>query len=1213
MESAPGNLTVQNMEGRLSGPFILYGVRYQIQDNEINAERLELEWRPLELISGRAHVQRLHVDNLTITLPPSKTDEKQTTPLTLPDIRLPLVLVMDDTQLNAVRVLRAGDSLLALNQTRLKARAGPLQLRLDELAIQTDTYQVTLDGQLSPYDDYRHYLNLNWRYKLTNAPSIQGSGVLQGDINNTRLNQTLTGLLDAELQLKLNNPLNELRWQADTNIRGFDTRRVNPEWPELTASLNMQVEGNISSANANGTYKSDYTLTGALNGDFRIQFREDKTLLVEHLTAQTSKGSRAVANGEWVPGGNYGETHLAIKWENLGWPLNDAPKFTSKRGALQLSGNPDNYKLSLAGDLTGNTLPPGFWRSTGHGDLSQLNLQRIQIDTLDGSSLGQGQVAWQPQLQWTAKLHGENFNPATLLPQWPGKLAFDIRSEGKQTEEGLVTHTDLKHLSGKLREQPVELHTQVDTKSNNIVIENLKLRSGRAKFSAKGSIGDTFNLSWKLQAPELDELIPDAHGILNAHGRFLGPQQTPQITLDLNGQQLVYRDYKLENIQSTANVDLGGDKAVRVNLKTTNLQIGNRRFNQIQTTLGGSAVEHRLKIDATTARTSLKLNINGQLKNQHWQGRLTQADVTAKQLGTWRLEQTASVQLMALTSLQTDPLCWSNKPSRFCLQMNYKNGEWNAQTKGRMLNLAWLDFLVPEGMEITGNADLDASGHWQASASPEINADITLGSGSISYPLIEGERDRWDYQSGSLNARLDASGVSSQLQLSMLKEDQLNAQLNLPGFDLLQPDIEQQPIQGKVRVSFGNLDLIEILLPEVQQPQGNLNIAFDIQGTFRQPLLKGQAELNNGNLLIPRLGLTLKNISINARSESADILSFNIGAESGDGKVQIKGTTKLNADEGWPTTAKITGENFQVSVIPEARVQVSPDLNISIQRREIHINGVVNVPYARIQPKDVTSAVTVSSDTVIVGQKQTVEEKWLIYTEVRMILGKRVSYYGHGFEGRVEGNVVLRDEPGQLTTASGELTIPDGRYEAYGQQLSVNQGRILFTGGPVTNPGLDIRAVRTVVDVVAGIRVQGTLQSPQLELFSIPPMGQSDTLAYLLLGRPISGETSQQDGALLAQAALALSLKGGDTLARSIGDRFGLEEMRIQAGGAGDEASLVIGRYLSPRIYVSYGVGLIQAVNTATISYEISRRWQFRAEAGEHQGGDFIYTIEKGN
>jgi translocation and assembly module TamB len=285
-------------------------------------------------------------------------------------------------------------------------------------------------------------------------------------------------------------------------------------------------------------------------------------------------------------------------------------------------------------------------------------------------------------------------------------------------------------------------------------------------------------------------------------------------------------------------------------------------------------------------------------------------------------------------------------------------------------------------------------------------------------------------------------------------------------------------------------------------------------------------------------------------------------------------------------------------------------LQIKLKNRTLDISGKVHIPYAELQPKDITTAARVSNDTVIVGAEQVAIEKWLIHTRIRLSLGERVNFYGFGFEGRLGGSLLLQDEPGQLTRGTGEINIPEGRYRAYGQRLDVEHGRLLYTGGPLSNPGLDIRAVRHVSNVTAGLKVRGSLDQPQLELFSIPAMGDTDALAYLLLGRPIE-TSSGEEGAMMAKATLALGLSGGDHIARLLGSRFGLDEMRVESSDTGEQASLVMGRYLSPKLYISYGVGLVEAFNTLTVRYQISDKWQLKAESGEAQGADILYTIER--
>jgi translocation and assembly module TamB len=423
-------------------------------------------------------------------------------------------------------------------------------------------------------------------------------------------------------------------------------------------------------------------------------------------------------------------------------------------------------------------------------------------------------------------------------------------------------------------------------------------------------------------------------------------------------------------------------------------------------------------------------------------------------------------------------------------------------------------------------------------------------------------------------------------------------------------DSTHQPLRASAQLSVHDLGLIEALIPEIQDLRGQVALDLKASGTLARPELKGSARLIDGSLRIPRMGLTIEQLSLLSQNNTPEKMNFQLKARSGEGNLVIDGKTTLDKNRGWPTEFSIKGDAFEVAQIPEAQIRVSPDLKVRVKKRNIHISGDVQIPYARLQPKDITTAAQVSGDAIILGNEPGPTEKWAITSDVRLTLGDQIYFYGYGFEGRFGGSLLLQDEPGQSTRATGEITIPEGRYRAYGQRLDVEQGRLVFSGGPPSNPGLDVRAVRHINDITAGLKLRGNLNKPQIELFSIPAMGQTDTLAYLLLGRPLD-KTSSEDANMVAQGVLALGLTGGDHIVRALGNRFGMDEMRIESNDTGDQASLVMGRHLTPRLYVGYGVGLINAINTFNVHYQISKHWQLKGESGENSGMDILYTIDR--
>jgi translocation and assembly module TamB len=517
---------------------------------------------------------------------------------------------------------------------------------------------------------------------------------------------------------------------------------------------------------------------------------------------------------------------------------------------------------------------------------------------------------------------------------------------------------------------------------------------------------------------------------------------------------------------------------------------------------------------------------------------------------------------------------------------------------------------IEQPLQIDGR--LHADGRLQFRAPDQLVGEINLSSaqGKLTYPLLDQEQERWNYHAATLSLTLNEQGIVARSDASFGNDNGISAQISLPGARLLAVDVERQALSGNVDIRLEKFDLVQYQVPEIDKIKGRLRLTLTLAGTLAVPKFRVTADMQEASFDIPRLGLQITQISLQGTTDDDNHLNFKISADSGEGSISIEGSCILDPARGWPSTIRISGEDFEVARIPEALVSFSPDLTITVEGRNISIEGDLQVPFAKLQPRDISTATRVSNDTVIIGGEQQVEESWLVSTRVNVTLGERVTFFGFGFEGRLGGRLLVEDAPGRLSTGTGEIIIHEGRYRAYGQRLDIENGRLLFTGGTLDNPGLDLRAIRQVNEITVGLQVRGRLQKPEVELFSIPAMDQTDMLSYLILGRPMES-TNSSDSEMMAQASLALGLAGGDSLARQVGDQFGLDEMRVESNDDGDQASLVVGRYLSPDLYVSYGVGLIETLNTLTLRYRLAERWHVQAESGEYQGADLLFTIER--
>jgi translocation and assembly module TamB len=79
-----------------------------------------------------------------------------------------------------------------------------------------------------------------------------------------------------------------------------------------------------------------------------------------------------------------------------------------------------------------------------------------------------------------------------------------------------------------------------------------------------------------------------------------------------------------------------------------------------------------------------------------------------------------------------------------------------------------------------------------------------------------------------------------------------------------------------------------------------------------------------------------------------------------------------------------------------------------------------------------------------------------------------------------------------------------------------------------------------------------------------------------------------------------------------MGGRVGLDNVGIESGSGEDsQTSLVLGKYLSPRLFISYGISLAESINTLKLRWTINDRWTIRTEAGQERAADIVFTLKK--
>lgn len=228
--------------------------------------------------------------------------------------------------------------------------------------------------------------------------------------------------------------------------------------------------------------------------------------------------------------------------------------------------------------------------------------------------------------------------------------------------------------------------------------------------------------------------------------------------------------------------------------------------------------------------------------------------------------------------------------------------------------------------------------------------------------------------------------------------------------------------------------------------------------------------------------------------------------------------------------------------------------------------------------------------------------------DLRFDLGNKLEIKGHGLAARLAGELLITAPQNKLAI-NGTISVVDGTYEAYGQNLVIDHGLITFNG-PVDQPVLDIEATRPKLqDVRVGVKITGFATNPRVRLFSDPAMSETDELSWLILGKA-SDQVGNTETALLQRAALALVSGEGPGVTDRVTKALGLDELSLGGGGTGSGVQstvLTVGKKLSDKWSVGYQRGLNAATGSFQLIYQLAKRLTVRAQSGQDNSVDLIW------
>lgn len=1205
---AGGELTVDRLDGRLVGPIELHGLRFRSQSTDVDLAHLSLDWSPWALLAGRLHVHYIHAGDLAVRTRP-RPGRPSRGPW--PTIRLPVALEVDELKLARIAFRHAdAEQRTLVEHVTLSASSRGGRLLVEQLDADGPHFRLNAHGDLLMRPPYDINLEVSWRLDLPDYAAVEAQGSAHGNRDRLVLRQTASAPMRLDIDAELLELHKGIHWKANVAAEPFTLRSIHKKWPEVRVHGQIEAHGDAQNLTAKGNIGVRHQQLPPLSAD--LSFKQNgRQWEIDHLLVRSQQADirlEGTASGEWLP--ESPTIQAAITWRALAWPLHGAPLSASPRGAASLSGTFDNYRVVMDADLIPHRVVPMLHvNARGRGDREQLRFDYIAGSGLDGSFRAQGALTFRPTLSWQAQYAAQNVDPGTIWSHWRGGLALRGDVQGAYDRQ-LSLDVSIAEIAGKIREQDVNAVAALEVRGRHYRIPKLELHSGDSRLRLNGDIKDRWNLHWSMEQFRLATWTP-ARGSLSGSGSIVGSRAAPRVQAQLQASDVAWATHRMRRANLRADVDLNDERPSSLVADMQGLTLFDQAFDQAQITLVGHRSDHRFTLDTGSVGDHLRLVLHGDLKERAWDGRLERFDLKSQLLGQWTLTEPGPLRYSA-TAVELGQWCWQYSDSRLCTRGRWRKAggsEWQAQAE--RVPLALLQPIMGSDTRFSGHLNGELDSRTGPDGQLTARAQIEATSGEISYLTPSGARVSLRHSGGQFRADAAERRLRTRFFWIFDEDGYLDGNLQIPFAPFESVDLSDVPLNGGFDAILLDLSALPAIFPYLENTHGTLRMDLRFGGTAGRPSVKGKVALEEGVVEIPRLGIRLEDTYVTAHSDDGKLFKLDGRTRSGDGVVFTSGEFALGTPPDWTAELKLRGENFQVIKIPEAWVQVSPDVSVKLQPHRVEADGRLHVPRGRISPKDLTQAALPSSDVVMRGEHLSEpDRRWDVSSRITLALGDQVRFQGFNVDATITGQITAREEPQRPTTGRGELRVTEGRYKVYGQELKIDRGRLIFAGGPITDPGLDMRATREVGDVLAGVQVRGTLRAPVLTLFSEPAMNQTDALSYLILGRPVS-QVGGQDGSLLTQAAASLGVVGGEFLATRLGTRFGVDEVRIDPGKGQDDASVVFGTHLSPRLYINYGIGLFEPVNTLRVRYRIGRHWTLQTESGAHQGADLLYSIER--
>lgn len=738
--------------------------------------------------------------------------------------------------------------------------------------------------------------------------------------------------------------------------------------------------------------------------------------------------------------------------------------------------------------------------------------------------------------------------------------------------------------------------------------------------------GNEQKLTTTLNIANLSQILPSTRGVIQGGMILVNDNNAlPTLYLDLNVHDVRTADAIIQKATVLGRIENLANSPSQLLVDVQDVIAFGKVIKQVHVDFRGTEQKHLLTMTTKNADVEAQARIEGGFDRiqGRYQGVLEQGRVNTK-FGILSQNQPAQFSYgVNNQSIHVAAHCWqtkakANKAGVVCLQdtLSYTPTSGKVNVVLQNLDTSVLSAALPSDIvwKSTLNGKVQAS--WQKSKTPMVNAVLYSDNGRVGVNQEDTGYIELPYERVSLIAQSVPTGLK-------IRTDIAGTAGRGYADVVIDPYKTNKPIAGAMAIHQINLAVLRPFFPDLQVLKGNIDIAGGIGGTLSKPLFYGNAELTQGQIAVNGVPLNLSDIGLvaNIRGTQAQLTGV---FKSGEGDGELSGQVDWQQD----IQAKIgiAGSQLNISSPPMLTAQLNPDIEVIIKplQRYVKVQGVLLIPSAVIRPPAASADIVVeSADVSVIDRRLTgnvakilaVSAPWSINADIGLDLGADVTFRGFGAKLPLAGALHLTQSGRGAMQARGVVQVSKrAKIDGVGQNLELNYAQVRFNGD-MLNPRLSIEGQKQIEGQTVGLRIKGTASRPDITVFNDAGLTEQQAMNALITGRISESSDSQTSEQTfrsqvtnnLAAAGLSLGLSGTRNITNQIGNALGLESLTVDASGNSSDTNVNVTGYISPDLYIRYGVGVFNAESSLSMRYQLTRRIYIEATQATENVIDVIY------